>query len=138
MAVEQGIVQLVQSSSSVLALCQRGGYWLQLPKDPAPTFPNWSWRVISSNPDIGLQFTRGLTFLRFQIDTYGAAALRGTDCLKLAAAIDSVLSGFVGALPDPEATIVSSCFGSDQSDTFIDSSRSYRRMLEYEIQYSQS
>lgn len=144
--IEQGIVKLIQSAPSITPICPYGGYMAQLlPKDATAFMPTWTWRIISNLPDTGLRFSRGLAFCRFQIDVYGHPDRRGTDCLQLAAAIDSLLSGYQGTLPDADplasppvaGTFVSSIFGFDQSDDFNDSLRSYRRMLEYEINYSQ-
>jgi hypothetical protein len=49
-----------------------------------------------------------------------------------------VLNGFSGVLPDPDSTFVSSCFTSDEMDFFDEASRTYRRMIEYEIFFSQN
>lgn len=133
--LEEGIVRLLNGTLAVSALCSTGGVMAQLlPSNP--TLPSWSWRVISDNPDTGLQYTTGLNRCRFQIDVYGDPSLRGTDCIALARAINTVLQGFAGNLTDSDVTFIGSCFGSDQTDDFNDSLRSYRRMLEYEILYA--
>ena len=145
--IEQGIVKLIQTTPAILAVCPHGGYMAELlPKDAEAYMPTWTWRVISNMPDTGLTFSRGLTFCRFQIDVYGHPNRGGADCVQLSALIDNLLSGYSGYLPDGDSlasppvigTFVSSIFGSDQSDDFNESLRSYRRMLEYEINYASS
>jgi hypothetical protein len=128
--LEAGFVTLVMASGRVTAIAATGGYLLELPKDQI--LPSWTYRVVSDHGDYGLRGEHGFVTRRFQIDCYGAKA---ADAILLAKAIDAVLSGWKGTLPDPDATVVHGCFRSDLSDFFDDPSRTPRRMLEYEIQF---
>jgi hypothetical protein len=136
--LDQGLVELIQSNSAVLALCPEGGFMTNLPEN-FTNYPSWTWRTISSTFDTGLLFTKGLIMRRWQIDVYGSAAAMGADCIALAAAIDNVLNGFSGTLSDPDSTWVNVIDPSDLEDFPLDpASRTYRRMLEYEIHFANS
>lgn len=120
---------LVQADATVLSIARNGGAYVQLPKDAS--LPMWTYRVISNVS--GYTLARGLPGLsmnRMQIDCY---ARTGAEVINLAEAIDNVLSGFSGTLSDPDTTKIDSCFQSDVMDFFDDASRSYRRMLEYQV-----
>src|SRR5579862_967177 len=108
----------------------QGGYFAELPEDYSLAAPAWTYRSVSQASNTTLTTSRGLAMRRLQIDCYAAAA---ADVIALADDIDKVLNGFQGTLPDPDATVVSSCFSSDVIDFFDDAPRSFRRMLEYEI-----
>jgi len=133
--LEQGIVQLVQGTDTVSGIASHGGGFMdELPK--GQVLPSWSWQSVSDNPNYGLQKEdQGLTMRRLQIDCFGDPNGRGADAIALARAINCVLSGYTGTLDDPDQTIVDSCFRSDLIDFFDPDSRSFRRMLEYEIWY---
>lgn len=135
--IGEGIVELVQSKAPVLALCPIGGFYLELPKDWT-AMPSWSYQFISTVSDPGLTTPNSLQMLRLQIDVFGDENGRGADAIKLAAAIDKVLNGFAGRLPDADATFVSCCFSSDTIDFFEDAPRNFRRMIEFEILFAQS
>jgi hypothetical protein len=129
--LEAGIVSLVQADPVVTGLCPVGGFLETLPKD-LPR-PSWTYRMISDQSDWCLRGEHGFVKRRVQIDCFGDAA---KDAVALARAIDRVLRGYQGILPDPEATIVFGCFRSDLMDPPFDAAaRSYRRMLEYEIDF---
>lgn len=133
--IEEGFVKLVQGAPAVAALATVGGFFAELPKDqPLPT---WTYTVISNVSNYGLSAsppTVGLNMNRMQVDCFAAEA---ADAIKLARAIDDVLSGYRGILTDADATRVHGCFQSDVMDFFDDQSRTYRRMLEYELWFSQ-
>jgi hypothetical protein len=134
--IDQGIVMLVNAGLSSPPFV--GGFDAQLPKDAgsgAFSLPNWSYLIVYDHSDTGLQFAKGLTKRMLQIDCYGATPAAA---LTLSESIDAILNGFQGHLPDPDSTFVSSCFNSDKRNMFDDAPRSYRRMLEYELCYSQS
>lgn len=132
--IEQGIVKLVQEDADVAAIATAGGgYFAQLPKGQA--LPSWSYQVVSSPPQRTLLNER-FEFMRLQIDCYGDI---GADAVRLAKSIDAVLDGYRGTLSDSDATQVDSCFQSDVKDfPLSDASRSFRRMLEYEIHFYRS
>jgi hypothetical protein len=123
LAFEQGFVTLVNTGASI-----SGGYLAQLPVDAK--LPSWTYQVVSDPSDYTLQNAVELGYMRMQVDCYGDTAAQS---IILAKAIDRVLSGYLGTLPD--GTIVQGCFRTNRIDFFDDSARNYRRMLEYEIWY---
>jgi hypothetical protein len=129
--IEDGIVQLVQSDAAVLAICPVGGFYATLPK--GMPLPCWSYIVVSEVADYSLVARTDLTPRRLQIDTY---AMEGAEALNLARAIDNVLSAYKGTLPDTQQTVVQGCFRSNELDFFDDASRTYRRLLEYEVWFN--
>ena len=130
--IEQGLVKLVQASSTVSAICPTGGLFVELEKDQA--LPGWTYRFFSDHPEETLTTIGGLTRRRVQIDCYGTS---GSDVIRLAAAINQVLHGYRGTLTDTDSTVVDSISRSDLMDFFDDARRSYRRMLEFEIWFYQ-
>lgn len=128
--IEDGIVKLVQSDPTVAAQCTFGGFYLTLPK--GTVLPSWSYQVVSEVTDYTLDGRTDLTPRRLQIDVY---AMAGAEALNLARAIDNVLSGWHGALPDTQATVVQGIFRDNEIDFFDDASRTYRRMLEFFVNY---
>jgi hypothetical protein len=128
--IEDGIAQLVQADTTVNGICPVGGFYASLPK--GTPLPSWSYIVVSEVTDYTLEHRVALTPRRLQIDTYASG---GADALHLARAIDNVLSGYKGVLPDTESTNVQGCFRSNELDFFDDASRTYRRLLEYELWY---
>jgi hypothetical protein len=130
--LELGIKDLVMANAGVLAIAATGGFLLSLPKDAV--LPSWTYRSISDVGKYALRGEHGFVTRRLQIDCY-ANPLNPGQVVTLAQAIDQVLSGYQGTLSDPDSTIVYGCFRSDLIDFFDDAGRTYRRMLEYEIQY---
>ena len=131
--IEQGIIQLVQSSPAVAALCPNGGgYYGELPPDAS--LPNWSFIVVFTHPMYGLLSQPGLVNMRLQIDTYSEND-NGNGTINLAAAIINVLSGYSGTLADPQATQVNAIFLLDQHDFFDAPRRNWRRLIEFEVIY---
>ena len=127
--IESGLVKLVQADAGVTALVgTRGGYFAELPKDYV--LPSWTYQFVSGVPEVTLKTTEALTYSRYQVDCHGTVA---ADAIKLAKAINAVLSGFSGILTDPDSTRVQGCFRSNVIDFFDDASQSYRRMLEYDL-----
>lgn len=135
--IEQGIVMLVQNTPAVANIAtQGGGYLAELPKDQMSLGPpSWTYIVVS-NPSLNTLTTfTGFASMRLQIDCYGNA---GADVILLAAAINKVLNGFRGTLPDSDSTYVDSCFQNDMQDFPLDEyARTFRRMLEFEIFFAQ-
>lgn len=128
--IEDGICMLVQADPTVLAQCPLGGFYLSLPK--GTPLPSWSYQVISEPTDYTHAGRTDLTERRLQIDIHG---MGGAEVLNLARAIDNVLSGYHGVLPDPQATNVQGIFRDNQIDLFDDASRTYRRVLEFFINF---
>lgn len=131
--IEQGLVLLVQADAGVSAISPTGGFFAQLPKDFSLTAPSWTYQTISDVAGYLLTQPETVGERRIQIDCYGAKA---ADVILLANAIDALLSGFRGALPDPDATFVQGCFRDNMIDFFDPDSRTYRRMLDYKIWFN--
>ena len=130
--IEAGLVALVQGTAAVNAIAAVGGNLSEVPKDGA--LPTWTYVFISAPDSYTLAGEHGLIEARIQIDCYGNT---GAECIRLAWAIDHVLSGFSGTLADPQNTVVDSCFRSNIIDFFDDAKRSYRRLLEYKLWFIQ-
>jgi hypothetical protein len=126
--IEQGLVALVQGDARVFSVCSAGGFFAELPKGQA--LPSWTYTFVSDVPLYSLDGPNPLAMRRLQIDSFGTVA---ADSIRLAAAIDGVLSGYAGPLSDPDHTVVQGCFRSNLIDFFDNASRTYRRMLEYEL-----
>jgi len=108
-----------------------GGFLAELPKDA--TLPAYTYRIISNRPHTTLQTYTGFAEARIQIDCFGATP---ASVMTLANAINTVLHGHRGTLPDPDSTFLHSCFRSDMMDfPFDPDARNYRRMVEYELFY---
>lgn len=131
--IEEGIVRLLQTTPAVSAIAPVAGFFAELPKDNP--LPSWTYITVSQAITSGLTFADGLRTRRIQLDCYGFLA---ADAIALAKAIDKVLLGYTGTLPDADHTFVNVILLEDQMDFFDDARRSYRRMLEYEIVYAQS
>jgi len=129
--IEQGLVELVQGNAGVSAIAAAGGYFAILPKDA--TLPSWTYTFIFNSSGLTLTTPESQTPSRVQIDCYGSAA---ADAIRLAKAIDSVLSGYRGTLADPDSIFVQGCFQINSIDFFDDARRTYRRMLEYRLWYN--
>ncbi len=132
--IEQGLVALVQGDPIVRGIAPVGGFMVQLPKDQS--LPSWSHTAITDKPSYVFAGEVSLRSRRVQIDCYGYIA---ADCILLGNAIDAVLSGFSGILSDPESTVVQGCFRINQIDFPLDTvSRTFRRMLEYELWFEKN
>lgn len=130
--IEEGLVMLIQAGIGSPPMAP-GGFAGQFSQNqPVPAY---YYRVISDKPDTGLLFVKGLIMRRFQFDCFGAQAV---DAQVLANAVDAVLHGFHGVLPDPDSTPVSSIIRTDRmGPEFSDSARNFWIMLEYQIWYKQ-
>jgi hypothetical protein len=138
--IDQGILMLVNNGlASASPPVAYGGGFLDQMAPPNAGYPFWVYRVISQVPNTGLLFAKGLRMRRIQIDVMGdpSPAGNGSDALALADAIDGILNGYAGNLPDPDSTFVSSCFQSDLIDEYDTALRTPKRLLEYEIQFAQ-
>jgi hypothetical protein len=132
--IEEGIALLVQGAPAVSEIAVSGGGFLAtIPKDLS--LPSWTQQCISEPVDYTLDGTIGINDRHMQIDCY---AEDPDQCLELAAAIDTVLSGYRGTLADADAITVYGCFRINQIDIFDPSSRSFRRVLEYKILYTKA
>ena len=131
--IEQGLVRLVNGDSTVAALLgSPGGSLAQVSK--GAVLPTWTYQTVS-NPSLSRSLTTfaGLRMWRVQIDCYGNAA---ADVVNLSKAIIAVLNGYKGTLSDPDSTVADSIFWSDGHDPTLDeASRTWRRVLEFEVNY---
>lgn len=127
--IEQGLVLLVNADVTVSAIIAKdGGFFAQLPKDFP--LPSWTYDTVSDPAGYLLSQPETVGQRRIQIDCYGNTA---AEAILLAKAIDDLLSGYVGTLPDPDATHVQGCFRTNLLDFFDVDPRTPRRMLEYLI-----
>ena len=126
--IEQGLVMKIQAESGYSTV---GGFAGQLPENlPAPVY---FYKVISDQANTTLQSFKGFGSRMFQFDCFGAKAV---DAQLLANAIDVVLNGFHGTLPDPDSTRVDSIFRTDRMGPEpSSSSRNFWVMLEYKVWY---
>jgi hypothetical protein len=129
--IEQGIVELVQADPTVAALCPVGGFLSQLPQ--TATLPSWAYSTISLSRTYPLDNVERLTMRRIQIDVIASTS---ASVIHLANAIDAVLSGYRGTLPDPDATAVQGIFTDSMSDFFDTTARNYRRSIDYIVWYA--
>jgi hypothetical protein len=128
--IDNGIPMMVQADARVLAICPVGGFADELPKGQA--LPSWTYTVVS---DVQIYTQAGRVDLcerRLQIDCYASGA---ADADALRRAINNVLSGYQGILPDTEATEVRGVFCSFLPNSFEPESRNFRRMMEAQIHY---
>ena len=130
--IEAGLVALVQGTAAVNAIAAVGGHLSEVPKDGV--LPTWTYVFISAPDSYTLAGEHGLIEARIQIDCYGN---NGAECIRLARAIDRVLSGYSGILTDVDSTAVDSCFRSNLIDFFDTAARTYRRLLEYKLWFIQ-
>jgi Bacteriophage HK97-gp10, putative tail-component len=117
----------------VAAIAPGSGFFAEAPKDHA--LPLWTYVSVSEVQPYALSGEHGFIIRRVQINCDGAIA---ADCIRLARAIDDVLSGFSGVLADGDATRVHGCFRTTLIDFFDDPGRTSRRIIEYEICFTQS
>jgi len=99
--------------------------------DPNSPLPAWAYKVIHDTSDRTLKGNVN-AFRRWEVNCYGSTS---ADAIRLASAIDTVLDGFFGTLPDPDSTFVTISNRVGSMSFFDDSQRTWRRMLEYEIWY---
>ena len=131
--IEQGIVLLVQASPAVAEIAPNSGFFAEAPKDHP--LPLWTYISVSETEPYTLAGEHGCSSRRLQINCDGAIP---ADCIRLARAIDDVLSGYSGVLGDPDETFVQGCFRTNVIDFFDDPGRTSRRILEYEIWFTQT
>jgi len=128
--IEQGLVELVQADPAVSALCPVGGFLSELPQ--TATLPSWVYSTISLSRTYPLTNVEQLTMRRIQIDVIAATS---ASAITLANAIDAVLSGYRGTLPDPDSTVVQGIFTDSMSDFFDPTARNFRRSIDYIVWY---
>lgn len=122
---------LVMKIGAALGPSVPGGFPGTLPENMRG--PAYAYTVISDRANVTLQSVTGLGMRRYQFDCFGPLAV---DAKRLADAIDAVLNGFSGTLPDPDSTVVDSAIRSDRmGPKDSDSARNFWVMLEFEIWY---
>jgi hypothetical protein len=134
--IEQGIVMLVQAGlvTSPPTIVPPGGFYAELPKDllSASVPQAWTYDFVNEGGTYTHDGPQPLTGATLEIVCHGYQA---KDAINLAKAINQVLSGYKGTLPDPDHTQVSGIFSMHKSDFFSDQSRTYRRVLGYHLWY---
>ena len=137
--IQQGLVMLVQAGLAAspppfAGGPVPGGFADYLPENQAP--PAYIHRGISSVPQTGLQFVRGLVAKRIDIVSFGTNAAQAQ---LLAKAIHGIVNGFKGTLSDPDATVVDSIiYQDDEGPKYSDSARNWYYMFEYRIWFYQT
>lgn len=149
MAIEQGLLQLLATSSAITALIPNdvGGqpqiYWLLAPKGAKPPYLILS--RAATEDTLTMQGTIPLRGGLFQIDCYtdtkaGTGAGYYTD-RTLSKAVRGVLEPYTGTLPDTDSTAVQAVLIQKDWDmpyeeggqTFV-----FRVMLEFRVWYRES
>ena len=139
--IENGIVGLINADPGVLAALAGGvgGFGFDELAKNLP-LPSWAFRFFGGHviPTLGGVGPKSFRWRRMEIHCMGSSA---DNTLTLAGAIDNVLSGFSGMLPDasPGGTQVDSIIPSNSPIDFFDSAaRSWRRVLEYQVWFRPS
>lgn len=137
--IEAGIIALVNSDPTVTEILSQspdgpeGGFGFDELSKNLP-LPSWAFRFFGGQRMITLLGARGWQSRRLEIHSLGSD---GDQCILLANAIDLVLNGFTGPLPDPDTVMVDYCFSVNSPIDFFDSiARSYRRVHEYRIAFN--
>ena len=133
--LEEGLSLLLEADPTVASLAATRDFLVQLPEGTVT--PAWTYMIVSQKPLYTMDRKR-TRVINIQIDCYA----NEEDCgggardaaLSLGYAIDAVLSGYRGTLPDSDSTHVDTCFQTDMETPAEDPlSRSFRMMLEYEL-----
>lgn len=126
---------LIQSRIGSPPICP-GGFLGTLPENfiSSDNRLAYTYKVISDRPDTGLTHSVGFDLARFEINCF---SFDRPGVILLSKAINLVLQGFHGILPDADATQIYCCKRSDLKDFDTDpNARNFRRMLEYEISFN--
>jgi len=139
MAIEQGLVSLIQSGVANLA---PGGFAVSIPETCQVTQANpkvWTYHFVLATPTYVLEGEDLLTEGELQIDCHGYTM---DDAILLAKAIKSAIraaepsQGTPLVLSDPDKTIVQGIFRrAPHIDGFSDANRTFVRTLEYLVTY---
>lgn len=137
MAIEEGLVRLVQGNAAVLAICPVGGFLSEEPKDEQ--LPSWMYKFLGESPTY-TQAVGETGFVSPAIVEIRCFASDGATVVSLSRAINAVLSGFRGTLPDSDQTVVNGCFRIEHGpdgpfDDFSATRRIPTRTLYYELHY---
>lgn len=125
--IEQGLTALVTADPGVSALIGTCFYPVILPE--TPTYPCMSYQVVSASSEYNLGATAE-RWKRIQFDAYGQAY---SDCKAIVAALDTVLDGYTGTLPD--GTQILGSFRVVELDLMLQYSRVFRTMVEYTFHF---
>lgn len=125
--IREGLVKLVNAGlgSSI------GGFGVELAKDQP--LPSWSYTYVSSEEKVCQGGEHGFVLAPIQVDCYAASL---AEALALSRSIDAILNCYRGALPDADATYVHGCFPAGETDLSDDAGRTFRVMLQYDVQYT--
>lgn len=131
--LETGIVQMLNADPGVSSITTTGGFGFdELAKNMC--LPSWAFRFAGGRSFVTLQSAQGLRWRRLEIHCMAGDA---DTTMQLAIAINVVLEGFSGLLPDDQpGTMVDSIFTSNTPVDFFDAgTRTYRRVLEYQVTF---
>ena len=129
--IEQGIKELLTSSTEFSAIAANRLYPLLLPTDSA--LPAATYNVVSVTPLYELTERVNFTKLRLQIDAWGTTY---SDAKDLAAAIVDTLDNFSGLLPD--GTQVFGVQLRNSTDDYEHEALTFRVLTEFNIQFAHS
>lgn len=131
--LESGLVQLLNNDPGVSAITPTGGFGFdELAKNMC--LPSWAFRFVGGRSYVTLRSAQGLRWRRLEIHCMAGDA---DTTIGLAIAINAVLEGFSGLLPDnAPSTMVDSIFNTNTPVDFFDAgTRTYRRVLEYQVTF---
>jgi hypothetical protein len=128
--LEQGLVQLVNADATVAGITTNGGFGFdELAKDTV--LPSWAFRFSGGKSYPTLLGARGFRWRRLEIHCMANDA---DTVILLSTAINAVLEGFSGNLPD--GTMIDCIYNENSPIDFFDAStRTYRRVHEYEVYF---
>lgn len=138
--IEGGLVSLINANSSVQsALNGVPGGWPFNELQMNSALPSWAWRFVGGLP-LAIHFlgTKGLKWTRFEVHSMG---FDGDSTVLLSNAIDNVVNGFSGYLPDSNpsfpGTLVDLIIPLNSPMDFFDPPpRSMRRVTEYKVTFN--
>lgn len=128
--LEAGLESLLRADTTFAALVGTRIYPVQGP----PSNPTYPYVVYQNAPSPATAYTfegRRLQDKTIQFDVYARTYKEGK---VIFAAIEGVLSGFSGLLPDGTRVLFATQV--NEMDNFDKDQRSYRSVCEYQIQYS--
>lgn len=125
--IEAGLTTLLSANAPLQALIGSCLYPVFVPENTA--YPCISYQAVSATSEYALDGSSERT-KRLQFDVWGR---NYADCKAVAAALDAVLDGFSGPLPD--GTVILGAFRGVELDLSEQYSRTYRTMIEYTFRY---
>jgi hypothetical protein len=125
--IEDGLFNLLSTSTQIAALCKTRIYPVLLPT--APTYPAVRYQIISATPRPTLD-TSGFQRWRIQFDCFGA---NYSDAASLRGALMKLLNGYQGVLSD--GTNLQNVEFIQLMETFADDARTYKCSVEFYLYF---